>query len=183
MSRHPKLTAAKRFRGDERGISAVEFALVLPVLLSVFIGVSEVGQAVSISRKVTITTRTVTDLVTQNTSLSQSQLNTLLAASAETIAPYPSSNLSITVSEISIDANGKATVTWSGSYPYSANALQAGSTFQLPSNLNTPSTSLIYGLVSYAYTPTFGYNIIGTMSLSDHIYLSPRNSTTIAYSN
>ena len=59
-----------RFATHEKGMAAVEFALTLPVLLFIFVGVTEVGQAVSISRKVTITTRTVTDLVTRKSSLS-----------------------------------------------------------------------------------------------------------------
>jgi Flp pilus assembly protein TadG len=184
----PCRRAANQFRADESGMSAVEFAFVLPVLLSIFIGVTEVGQAISISRKVTITTRTITDLVTQNTTLTQSQLNTLLEASAETIAPYASNNLSITVSEIYTNSSGQSTVCWSGSYPYVTNALTPGTTFQLPANLLTAGsngsytpTYLLYGMVSYAYTPTFGYNIIGTMSLADHIYLAPRNSSSVIY--
>jgi Flp pilus assembly protein TadG len=188
-SKRPCRSAAKQFQADESGMSAVEFAFVLPVLLSIFIGVTEVGQAISISRKVTITTRTITDLVTQNTTLTQSQLNTLLEASAETIAPYASSNLSITVSEIYTNSSGQSTVCWSGSYPYVTNALTPGTTFQLPSNLLTAGsngsytpTYLLYGLVSYSYTPTFGYNIIGTLPLADHIYLAPRNSSSVTYS-
>lgn len=178
-----------RFCGDEKGTSAIEFALIFPVLLSIFVGVSEVGQAVSISRKVTITTRTITDLVTQQTSLSQSALSTLLQASAQTIAPYSSSNISITVSEIYTNSSGKSTVCWSSSSPNSNNALTPGSSFALPSNLVPTGTSpgtytptyLVYGLASYAYTPAWGYNIIGTMALSDHLYLAPRNSTSITY--
>jgi Flp pilus assembly protein TadG len=188
MLPHLNLRAAKRFPADERGVSAIEFAVAFPVLLSIFIGVSEVGQAVSISRKVTITTRTITDLVTQQTTLSATTLNTLLQASGETIAPYAPSNVSITVSEIYTNASGQSIVCWSGSYPYSTNALTPGTSFQLPSNLLTPGsngsytpTYLLYGLASYTYTPTFGYNIIGTMPLADHIYLAPRNSSSITY--
>jgi Flp pilus assembly protein TadG len=181
-SRHRRLPSS-RFASHEEGVAAVEFALTLPVLLFLFVGVTEVGEAVSISRKVTITTRTVTDLVTQNSSLSASGLNTLLAASAQVIAPYSSSNVSITVSEIQIDSSGKATIAWSGSWPNSANALTTGSTFAIPSALDTPSTYLIYGQTSYNYTPVLGYNVIGPITLSDHLYLSPRDSTSISYTN
>lgn len=88
----------RRFLRNERAIAAVEFAIVLPLMLFVFVGVAQVGQAIEISRKVTVTTRVVTDLVTQYSNLSCSTLNTVLAASAEVVAPYPSSNLAITVS-------------------------------------------------------------------------------------
>jgi Flp pilus assembly protein TadG len=174
---------SSRFASHEEGATAVEFALVLPVLLFLFVGVTQVGEAVSISRKVTVTTRTITDLVTQNTSLSASSLNTYLAAAAQVIAPYSSSNLSITVSEIQIDSSGKATVAWSGSWPNSANALTTGATFAIPSALDTPSTYIIYGRATYNYTPVWGYNVIGPITLSDQLYLNPRDSTSIAYTN
>ena len=173
----------QRFTFQEKGVAAVEFALILPVMLATFVGVTEVGQAVSISRKVTVTTRTVTDLVTQNSTLSALGLQTILQASAEIITPYSSSTLNITVSEISTDSSGKATVTWSGSWPNNNNALTVGSPFLLPTNLDAPNISLIYGQTTYGYTPVLGDQIIGVTTLSDHIYLSPRESTSITLTN
>ena len=40
-----------------------------------------------------------------------------------------------------------------------------------------PNTQLIYSEVSYAYTPIVGYTISGTLTLSDHMYMSPRITT------
>ena len=37
-----------------------------------------------------------------------------------------------------------------------------------------PNTQLIYSEVAYAYTPTVGYTITGTLTLSDMMYMSPR---------
>src|ERR1700678_3328623 len=103
---------SRRFVRNDRAIAAVEFALILPLMLFIFVGVAQVGAAIEISRKVTLTTRIVTDLVTQNTSVSCSTLETILAASAQVIAPYSASNLSITVSEITTNSSGGATTTW-----------------------------------------------------------------------
>jgi Flp pilus assembly protein TadG len=59
-----------RLRQDESGVSAVEFAMLLPVMLTLYLGAVEVGQAVAIDRKVTLTSRTLADLASQVSSLS-----------------------------------------------------------------------------------------------------------------
>ena len=170
-----------RFATHEKAMAAVEFALILPVMLVVFVGVTQVGEAVSISQKVTITARTITDLVTrENSPLAASELNTDLQAAAQVMVPYPSGALTVTVSQISTDANGKATVNWSGSWPDNTKALLQGSSFTLPSSLSGANVTVVYGRVSYGYTPVLGYNIIGPMTLSDGIYFYPRTGVCIS---
>src|SRR5256885_16222457 len=86
-----------------------------------------------------------------------------------------SSKLKVTVSEVTIDANGSAKVTWSCTRGGSVHAV--GSTVTLPAALNVANTSLIWGEASYTYTPTIGYVVTGTLNLSDKIYMRPRLST------
>ena len=52
-----------RLIGDERGVSAVEFALLLPLMLTLYLGAVEVSQGIRADRKVTLTARTIVDLV------------------------------------------------------------------------------------------------------------------------
>lgn len=168
----------RRFILADRAIAAVEFALILPLMLFVFVGVAQVGQAIEISRKVTVTTRIVTDLVTQYPSVSSSIMSTVLGASSAVIAPYSSNNLAITVSEISTDSKGNATVTWSSTL--NGTALTPCSKFTLPTELDQDNISLIYGTVTYSFTPVLGYKIVGTVPISDQIYMSPRLTGSIA---
>jgi Flp pilus assembly protein TadG len=173
---------SRRFRRSERAVAAVEFALVLPLMLFVFVGVTQVGQAIEISRKVTLTTRIVTDLVTQYANVSSSTLSTVLGASAQVIAPYSANNLVMTVSEIYISSSGAATVAWSQSL--NGTALVCGAKFTLPSQLDQSSsynTYLIYGQVTYTFTPVLGYKIIGKIPIADQIYMSPRLTNSISF--
>ena len=67
MARRPTqwLQALHAFLAQVQAVSAVEFALVLPVALTIFAGMSEVSHAVDNWRKVTLTARTIADLTSQ----------------------------------------------------------------------------------------------------------------------
>ena len=82
-----------RLGRDQRGVSAVEFALLLPLMLTLYLGAVEISQAIGIDRKVTLTSRTVADLASQVSSLASSDMSNVLAASSAVIAPYDSSKL------------------------------------------------------------------------------------------
>ena len=167
-----------RLPRDQRGIAAVEFALLLPLMLTLYLGTVEVSQGISADRKVTMTARTVADLVSQTTTINNAGMNDILAASTAVMYPFSTNNLKVTVTAVNIDANGKATVTWSDSYNGTARAV--GSTITLPAALVVNSSSLVWSEVQYIYTPTIGYVITGSLTLKDQLYMSPRLSNSIA---
>ncbi len=165
------------FTRDKRGVSAVEFAMLLPLMLTLYLGGVEVSQGISIDRKVTLTARTVADLVAQVASIDTAGINAALGAATAVIAPYPDSAVKVTVSVVDIDANGTAKVKWSSTKNGTARAV--GSSVTLPSALNVPSSSLVWGEVAYTYQPSIGYLVTGTMNLTDQIFMRPRLSETV----
>ena len=127
----------RRFGGlasDERGVSAVEFAMLLPLMLSLYLGAVEVSQGIGADRKVTLTARTVADLVSQVTSVSNNDMTNSLNAASSVMTPFSSTNLKVVVSSVKIDAQGKATIDWSDTL--NGTARTKGSTVTLPSALD-----------------------------------------------
>jgi Flp pilus assembly protein TadG len=180
MSR--KLHRVRNLWVDTRAVAAVEFAIVAPFMLLLYVGGVELGNGLAISVKVSETAHTVADLVSRNACVTDSSLSTMLGASAATIAPYSSGNMAVVVSEISTDANGKATVTWSKAL--NGTPRQATSPITLPAALGTPSPaniSVILGEVTYQYTPNLGYTISGTVPIAESYYLFPRVSSSVLY--
>lgn len=168
----------RRLIADERGVSAVEFAMLLPLMLTLYLGAVEVSQGIGADRKVTLTARTICDLVSQVSSIGNSDMTNALNASAAVMAPFPVGNLKVTVTSVKIDSSGKATVDWSDTLNGTARA--KGSTVTLPTALNVASTSLIWSEVQYTYKPVIGYVVSGTLTLKDQIYMRPRLSDTIS---
>ena len=163
---------------DERGVSAVEFALLLPLMLTLYLGAVEISQGIGADRKVTLTARTVADLVSQAQTISNADMTNSLNAASSVMAPFSSSKLKVVVSSVTVDAQGKATIAWSDTLNGTKRA--QGSTVTLPAALAVPSTSLIWSEVQYTYTPVVGHVVTGSLTLKDQIYMRPRLSNTVA---
>jgi Flp pilus assembly protein TadG len=165
----------RRFVRHCEGVSAIEFATVLPFMLLMYIGGVELADGLSIQFKVTETARTITDLVSQYPSIDSTTMSGLLGASSQVVAPYPATNMVMTVSEIQIPANSnQGSVSWSCSL--NGTARLSGSTVTVPTNLQNPSSTiyLIFGEVTYPYAPQLGYVITGTINIYESAYFYPR---------
>ncbi|MDE5443591.1 pilus assembly protein [Bradyrhizobium sp. CSA207] len=175
---------ARHLWTDVRGVAATEFAIVTPFMLVLYVGGVELGNGLAMNVKVSATAHSVADMVSQNTQVTSAQMDGILAASTAIMAPYPVKNgstslMTITVSEVSTDSTGKATVQWSKSTSTSG-ARAVGQEMTLSSFTSTGNNaniSLILSEVSYDYTPNLGYTIAGTVKLTDSYYLFPRCST------
>jgi Flp pilus assembly protein TadG len=178
------MRSIRRLVDEQQGASAIEFALLLPLMLTLYISGVEISQAVGADRKVTLISHTVADLIAQTSvSLSSTDVGNALAAAGAIVTPYSASNLRVIVSQIKIDANGNATIDWSQATPANI-ARTKGAPVTLDPLLNNASTwgtCLIWGETTYGYTPQLGYAITGTLNLSDQIYLAPRLKTCVTY--
>jgi Flp pilus assembly protein TadG len=166
------VTRLRGFAHARRGIAAIEFAVLMPLFLILYLGTFEVGQAISIKLNNGLAARTVADLASQYTNIYNADMTSILGASTTVMAPYSTQSFSVTVSEVTVDTNGNATVTWSDSRNGTARAV--GQSVTLPAGLNTPGASLIWGETQYVYTPGLGYVLTGSITLSNQIFMAPR---------
>ncbi len=115
----------RRFARDRDAVAAMEFAIVLPIMLLLYIGGVELGDGLQIQFKVTETARTITDVASQYITIQSSDMSNILAATSSVVAPYPSSNMTITISEVTTNSQGQGAIAWSCSLngtPYTVGA-------------------------------------------------------------
>jgi Flp pilus assembly protein TadG len=175
---------------DERGIAAVEFAMLLPFMLTLYIGAVEISQMIAADRKVTLASRTVADLAAQATTINATDLSNILKAASAVMTPYPENRLTVIVSQVKIDAEKKATIVWSkkhnvGSAP--SNYHPVNGTVTVPEALKIANTHLIWGEVDFDYMPLVGgaptdlfWKFTGSKKLTDKIYMRPRLSESVS---
>ena len=172
--------SARELLVDRSGLAAVEFAMVVPVMLLLFFGTDEFSSGVAVNRKVTLMARTLSDLTSQNISVTDTQFTNFFNASQAIMTPYPSAPVSSTISELYIDpATLVARVQWSKG----ASPRATGTTVAIPTALQAGGTYLIYSEVNYKYVPSVAWFINQTngITLTDFSYTRPRQSTCVMY--
>ena len=157
---------------DQRGVSAVEFAFLAPVMIGLYLGCAEIADGVAADRKVSLASAALANLAAQVTTISAGDMTNIFDASTAIIAPYSASKLKMTVTCLKIDANQVATVMWSQTRGGTVNS----GTMTIPSALAVANSWLLFAEASYDYTPTVGYTITGMLTLADKMYMSPRIS-------
>ena len=171
---------AARFARDGSGLAAIEFAMMLPLMVTLYFGVVEISQAVSIDRKMALTARTVGDLVAQCDNITPTDMTNILQASSTVAAPFPLGPLKVKVAGVTIDGSKKATVTWSDASGTTGRATGTTlTTAELPTGLRIANTMIIFTETSYDYKPAIGYIITGTLKLTDQSFMRPRLHDTI----
>jgi Flp pilus assembly protein TadG len=167
-----------RFARDERGISAVEFALVLPVLIIIYLGSVELNHAITIDRKLTVAGSSVGDLVAQGTdSIPQEEMDDIFKAAQAIMQPYTSTTLKVVVSSVAISEDGDE-VTSSCAYHSTPRAKNSAMT--VPDRVRVEGTTLVITEVEYEYIPVIGKIITESLILKDTFYMRPRQSDVIA---
>nr|WP_277924505.1 TadE/TadG family type IV pilus assembly protein [Sphingomonas sp. CROZ-RG-20F-R02-07] len=170
---------SRKLATDTRGLALIEFAIVLPILLTLYLGGFQLGDGIACSRKITIATRAIADLIAQNQSGSTtaSEVDSNLSAATQVLAPYAASNAVIRITEVGTDYNLKTTVQWSRAA--NGAAYKPGAVATIPLAMRIPGTYFLFAETSYAYTPSVNFGFVNAMNLSDSLYMLPRNSNSI----
>ena len=169
--------ALRAWRRDEAGVSAVEFALVCPVMITMYFGAVEFSHALTIDRRVTAVASTAADLVAQVEEIDSDDLDDIFEASTTIMTPYTATPISIVLSSVEADEDNKTTVDWSCAH--NGSPLSEGSDFSVPTGLTQAFSSVIVAQVSYTYTSPVGEFLTGGITLTDTFYLRPRRSLKV----
>jgi Flp pilus assembly protein TadG len=185
MSRRVAFGEIRRFGRDRRGASAVEFALIAPVMLLIYFGLVEFCQGYMASRRASHTASIVADLVAQSDATTTQDLTSIFAIGDMIMRPFPSTPLAIRVSSVTMDANGVARVDWSrGSKTTTLTARGKTSVVSdLPPGLIDRGESLILGETEFEYTSPFAQVIKTPIKFNRSYYLRPRTVERITCAN
>jgi Flp pilus assembly protein TadG len=182
---------ARGLVNDCRGVAAIEFAVIVPVMLVMFFGVVEFSSGVAVNRKVTLVARTLSDLVSQSTTVLDSDLTNAGQTAKAMLTPYPAVPLKSTITELYVDKTTKvARVQWSkqltidssGNVTFGVSPHAPKDVVAIPTALQVGDTYLIWIEVGYVYVPAVGYVMAKTgVPLSDFTYTRPRQSACVMY--
>ena len=175
-----------QFRRDRSGIAAIEFAMIVPLMLMLFFGTVEFSQALTADRRVAQMASTTADLVAQYDTLSIQQVTNIFTISKALLLPYTQTGLEMSVTNLSKTGTATPSGTWSqdlaGGSPYQGAYSGSIPTGLLPDQASGVSTCVVMAEVKYLFKPTIGYFLSAQtgVNLSEKFYLKPRKSTCVA---
>jgi Flp pilus assembly protein TadG len=175
-------TRLGRLWRDLSGVSALEFALILPILSGLTAGTIEYGRMILLSQKLQNGTFNHADHAARDKTLSEEQLDSIFLALNNIIQPFEFENSgAAVVSGITIDASGDPVISWQrsgfGALAEASRIGTVGNEADLPAVLTfVAGETLIVAEVFYDFQPIFGLTT-GPHVLHKVSYVKPRLGT------
>jgi Flp pilus assembly protein TadG len=171
------------FARDQSGVAAIEFALLLPIMLMLFIGSFEATNLVLASMKLEASAETAADLIAQtriNTYLASSDFSNITNAAKQVLTPLSTSGTKLKLAYASVtystgspvinwhvEVNGAAAITVA-TVPNSVNLANLGSA------TSGSTDSVIIARLTYAYSSPISHVLNSSYSLSEAAFNRPR---------
>jgi Flp pilus assembly protein TadG len=168
----------RRLRSDQRGLAAVEFALIAPIMVLMYCGLAEFTMAMMAERRAGHAASVVGDLVAQTSQITGSQITDVFTVGNAIMNPFPTNPLKLRITSVTADTNGVPRVTWSqgnGLGPLTTGAAVSG----FPPALLAAGDSVIMADVQYAFTSPLQITLPHAVSFTDTFYLKPRASASV----
>ncbi|WP_246591708.1 TadE/TadG family type IV pilus assembly protein [Aminobacter anthyllidis] len=184
--------------GDKRGVAAIEFAIIAPLLLSLYFVTMEVSQGIETNKKVSRVGSMVADLVTQQQTIKKSEIDAIMKIGESILQPYNRSvgKIVITAIEITDEATPKVKVVWSRKLVNGVASVDAPkeAPTTVPAALKIKGTFLIRVKSDLEYKPVITWAAeskpalglaaaFDGISMSETYYLRPRMSQSIPCSD
>ncbi len=177
-------SVTRRLARDKEGVGAIEFAILFPVLVMLYLGAFEITVGLSVSKRATRAAGAIADIITQQPSVTKSSLTDIAKAATAIFVPYDSSDMTLKVTAVQIDGGTSATVLWSwssaGGTPYAKNSTVS----DVPTEMKKASSFLIRTELSIPYTlfvfaPDFMPASMRTITISRSFFYRQRQGDNI----
>ena len=143
------------FSRDRRGVAAIEFAFIAPVLMLLYLGASELRFALTLQRKVSQITSDISDLVTREQAVKKADLNGMFRIADSILIPFDKSILHLQVTGVQENGSNDPSVVWS--YSNDGSPAPTPAKIKALGQFSASKTSFVIVVqTSYPYTPLSG---------------------------
>jgi Flp pilus assembly protein TadG len=161
---------------DQSGNILLEAALVFPILVLLFLGVSEFSEAFTASRRIEAAASTAADLVARASSVTSDDLSGIKAMVDEIVKPFPVAKMGLVLTSVAADGDNATTVGWSAALGTGVSAYGTGNPISVPEGLTFANGSVVMAEIKFQFQSTLSTLLVGSVPMQAKAYQIPRYS-------
>ena len=169
------MTLIKKFWKNKEGVSAVETAIRLPLLITLLTAVYDLGQGVVISQKVNTAAHVMGELLTRYETVDDALITDIINAGELSLEPYSTGPLAYDIASVQFDENGDPLTLWRRTFNMTAEEAPIDATI----GLGGEGEGVVVVSVTYSYIPFFNNFLIDEFSMYERSFLRGRKSMTV----
>ncbi len=163
----------RSFGPARQGLAALEFAILLPMMLLLLFGAVDLIDVLQSNRRVQNAAASLADVIARDTEVDDNEVAGLWAALGVLMYPDSGATMQVRVTSISIESATTARVVWSEGHG-GMSALNEGETIDLPDAMMNPGTSVIFAETDYEYQSPTGFLLAGPVHIRHEAYRRSR---------
>jgi Flp pilus assembly protein TadG len=167
---------------DDRGLAAVEFALILPLLMLLLLGVYETSRLIMVNQKLQNSSFILADLVARDKTITEDDVTNIFLAIRTLIEPFDFAEAgTVILTSVGAPSDDNPRVNWqrvgAGSLAVASAVGVPGGAAALPDELSIRADeTIIVAEVAFQFAPSFGF-VLEPHTIRKMSYHKPRLGT------
>lgn len=167
----------RQWINDEEGVAMVEAAMLFPPMLTLLLGVFDLGNGIILSQKTITASQVAADLISRNKTMNTANLTDIIAGSKLAFEPYGTKVYGVDIVSVQFDSNKNPVILWreTENMPPNDNAVAS------VKGLSASGDGMIIVTVVYKYVPQFASVFTGALDFSEVAFARGRRSATVTW--
>lgn len=161
----------------EEGVAAIEAAMLLPLMVTVMLGVFDLGTGLVLSKRVITSSQIAADLIARDKTVNLNSVNDAIAGSMLAFEPYPIADYGIDIASIEFDNYRRPRVLWRETRDMAPNHNAVDSV----SGIGDPGEGMVIVTVQYIYRPLFARYFTDNFEMQEVAFARGRRSPTVTW--
>ncbi len=161
---------------DDSATAIAEFAIIFPILMTMVLGVYEVGSAIVINQKSIAASQMVADLITRNVTVDDADIDDIVKAAEHVLSPYEIDELGVDILSVQYDENDDPQEVWRET----RNMEPREDALTRSTGLGTEGDGAVVVTVRYVYHPAFSSAVIGDVEMEEMAFARGRRTAIVS---
>ncbi len=160
---------------QEDGIAALEAAYVFPILLTLLLGVFDLGNAILANQKTIRASQIVGDLITRDRIVSSADIDEAILAGGLAIFPFDNSSFGVDIVSIRFEEDDEMDVVWRET----RNMTGISNLAERTETLAEEGNGVVIVTVEYLFEPLFAGFIVNQVPMQEIAFTRGRRSAVV----